>query len=368
MLNTIGEKWCFACTSQPVFLQRISDAVQKGHGLYHAGRIQRERAVHFYNQMAGVLPIFSTDNTNAQRAWKARKAGFATGKILFWLPHSKSDHVHFVVLMSSAGDLPPLPDQNANWRNARKDPIQIAQYKLTLVDKSKIQMSPRLPPKKLPADGVKRRDTHSYTWKIDDDIYQGMRDNVIHTLKNGKIEQCRELLDEIFMIYGFSAARGQAKKLITMVRSHWPKFGEGPLPMIYTALKYIQRLPDEGKWCRIYKDGSIQKPGESLIEYTIPPKGAPQERKNNSPGYHPNLKDINRVPVYLRNDPSIDLGRWREDLEYRAQKKKEYSEAQTTPTKKMKIETRPSAGDDYYQRADLEHNHGQIRLPGLEVT
>jgi hypothetical protein len=362
MLNSLGEKWCFAYTSQVVFLQRISDAVQRGHGLYHAGRIQRERAVHFYNSMCGALPIFEGDNTNAQRAWKARQAGSATGKILFWLPHSQCDHLHFVVLMTSHGELPEIPGEKAKWIEVKKSPIQIAQYKLAQVDKSKVYLSPRLPVK-TPKPGTKRRDTHTWTWKIADDIYQDMRNNIVHKIKSGRAEDAKELLDQIFMIYGFSEARAQAKKLIIMVKSHWSKYSKDPLPIMYTAPKYIQRLPDANKYCKIYKDGSTQKPGDAVEAYTIAPKDAAQKAKKSS-GSHPLTRVLDSIPPQLRNDPSIDIGRWKDDPEYRAAVKKEYDEMQTEPVEKKKIETRPSAGDDYYKRADLEHNYGQIRLPG----
>jgi hypothetical protein len=372
MLNTIGEKWCLAYVRKAVYMQRIADAVQRGHERFAQGKVSRDNTVHFYNKMCGLLPLFETDNKNLQRAWRARKEGSATGRILFWLPSEKSDHVHYTILMSKSGELETPP--GITFKNVLTDTMSCTHYELTRVSKDKIYDSKKVKvPVKKEGDEViekpvkkssPRRDTHTWTWRINKTEYEETRDRIVHAIKDGRHKDVKELIDFIFGTVGFSAARAQAKRLVYLVKKSWAEYGEGEPPKMPGILLYIQKLSDHERYTRIYKDGSIQKPGQVVEAYFPPAKGIPGKTNPKAGRQSPVNRDLSRLPNGLLSDPSIDIGRWQDDPDYRESVKKAHAADQAEPGVKKKIETRPSAGDDYYQRADLEHNHGQIRLPG----
>lgn len=216
----------FVITKKTVFMQRISDLVRSGHHLYVMGKIGAEKGYYLAEKFN---KLYLVDRTHLQ-ASRARKAGEATSRLLFWHPKEDATDLRWILLRSEGEDYLPV-DAGENWVSALEDRtrITIDGYELVRMTKP-------------------GRSTPVWTWKYTRSQYDDIRTAIVAAIRHGNEEGLKQLIHTLWRSPGFSGVREQVKKIKDFIRSEWKRTRKNSesFPEIPEHLGFVRRLPDKG--------------------------------------------------------------------------------------------------------------------------
>jgi len=230
--------WVF--TSKAAYMQRVQDYVRTGHCMYVQGVIATAKVPAFAEKMTTLHPVFD----NKLKAFRAREKGEATGRLMFWLPHSDSENVHWILLIHPAKDDPAHPekaklDPSEKWKNAfhRDEKIELTGYELVRQTKENA---------KKPV----------WTWRYRADRYDDLRDQLVLAIRSKRDQDVKRSLEVIWGSMGFAGSRAQAKALEKIFKDEWKRRrpGEKP-PETPAGHGYLRRKAGTG----IFLGGVVSK-------------------------------------------------------------------------------------------------------------
>jgi hypothetical protein len=224
-INNLQMKtWVF--TSKAAYMQRIQDYVRTGHNWYLQGVIPSEKVPAFAEKMTVNHPVFF-DKLKASRA---RANGQPTGRLMFWLPKSESDNVHWILLVHA--EKKEQLDKTEKWSRAddRESKVKLTGYELVRQTK---------PLEKKPV----------WTWRYQVERYEDLRDALVLAIRARRDQDLKRQLDVIWGTMGFAGGRSQAKALAQIFKDEWKRhrMTEDP-PAIPAGHGYLQRKADVGIW------------------------------------------------------------------------------------------------------------------------
>lgn len=152
---------------------------------------------------------------------------------MFWLPHSDSDNVHWILVVHPAKTDPADPkkgqlDPTEQWKNAlhRDQKIQLTGYELVRQTKEKA------------AKPV-------WTWRYQEDRYADLRDSLVLAIRSRRDQDVKRSIEVIWGTMGFAGSRAQAKALEKILRDEWKRRRLGEvMPEVPKGHGYIRRKKD----------------------------------------------------------------------------------------------------------------------------
>jgi hypothetical protein len=221
--------WVF--TSKAAYMQRVQDYVRTGHHLFVQGVIATPKVPAFAEKMTTLHPVFD----NKLKAFRAREKGEITGRLMFWLPHSDSENVHWILVVHPAKEDQEHPekaklDPSEQWKNAhhRDEKIELTGYELVRQTKENA---------KKPV----------WTWRYRADRYDDLRDSLVLAIRSKRDQDVKRSLEVIWGSMGFAGSRSQAKALEKIFKEEWKRRrpGEKP-PETPAGHGYLRRKADVG--------------------------------------------------------------------------------------------------------------------------
>ncbi|AQR67289.1 hypothetical protein BZG29_02145 [Janthinobacterium sp. LM6] len=95
----------------------------------------------------------------------------------------------------------------------------------------------------------------AWTWRMQDDTYQGWRLRLI-TAARRRLALLTAEVAQLARTPGFAGCRAQSKKLMQLAAGEWRRRNAEEPPMVVPRMPYVQRLPDGGAplslWLRRY--------------------------------------------------------------------------------------------------------------------
>lgn len=214
----------FVFTKKTVLMQRLADLVRLGHTRYVCGQTTLEKAPRLAEKFTRLYDV----NGEKTAASRARKAGRATARLLFW--QVEGELVAWF-LLATDGEL-AVGNDLERWADptAKGSRITLTGYELVQVTKP----------------GTKRP---AWTWRYTRQQHDGLRDRVIHAIRTRNDAELKRLIRAIWTTPGFSAARDQAKKFRDLIEGEWGRSrgAAEAMPEIPQRMGYVRRLKDVGK-------------------------------------------------------------------------------------------------------------------------
>ena len=243
MLNQYRHKKIWVITSKMAYMQRIADYVRTGHQAYIRGVTATEKIHQTWDKLVLANPVYD----DKLKAFRARKAGYATGRLLMYQDTNAPDKVHWILLVHGRKEQLPTGER---WLHA-EDPhsrIHFSGYELLRVTKAG-QTKP------------------SWTWRYGKQRYENLRDAIVQAIRSRRDQDLKRHVDVVAGTAGFSGSREQAKALIQLVRSEWARRrpGEdypGELPKL---IGWTRRKADKG----VFLTRTKQEPPKS--KHPMPP-------------------------------------------------------------------------------------------------
>jgi hypothetical protein len=223
------DTWVF--TSKAAFMQRTQDYVRTGHHLFIQGVIPTVKVPAFAAKMTERHPVFD----NKLKAFRAREKGEATGRLMFWLPHSNSENIHWILVVHPAKPDPEDPkkgqlDPTEQWKNAlhRDQKIQLTGYELVRQTKEKASKP-------------------VWTWRYQEDRYADLRDSLVLAIRSRRDQDVKRSIEVIWGTMGFAGSRAQAKALEKILRDEWKRRRPGEvMPEVPKGHGYLRRKENKG--------------------------------------------------------------------------------------------------------------------------
>jgi len=209
-------------------MQRIQDYVRTGHHFFIQGVIPTPKVPSFAGKMTTLHPVFN----NKLQAFRAREKGEATGRLMFWLPHSGSENTHWILLIHPPKEYPDKSklDPLEKWKDAfhRDEKVELTGYELVRKTKEN---------EKKPV----------WTWRYRADRYADLRDSLVLEIRSKRDQDLKKSLDVIWGSMGFAGSREQAKALEKIFKDEWNRRrpGEKP-PETPKGHGYLRRKADTG--------------------------------------------------------------------------------------------------------------------------
>lgn len=232
--------WVF--TSKSAFMQRIQDYVRTGHIWHIQGLISNEKVPKFAEKMYAEHPVYD-DKLKASRA---RGKGDPTGRLMFWLPHSDSQNVHWILAVHA--DKKELLSKTEKWAraDARDEKIKLTGYELVRQTKP-LQNRP------------------VWTWRYQSERYGELRDALVLSIRSRRDQDLKKYLDLIWGTMGFSGSREQAKALAKVFKDEWKRrrINDDP-PAVPAGHGYLQRKADVGIWLGVPPSKSAKAPSRRI--------------------------------------------------------------------------------------------------------
>lgn len=232
--------WVF--TSKAAFMQRIQDYVRTGHIWYIQGVIQTAKVPKFSEKMTAAHPVFF-DKLKASRA---RANGDPTGRLMFWLPKSDSENVHWILVVHA--EKKEQLDKTEKWARAddKENKIRLTGYELVRQTK---------PLQKKPV----------WTWRYQEKRYNDLRDALVLAIRSRRDNDVKKYLDLIWGTMGFSGSRAQAKALAQIFKDEWKRrrMNEEP-PAIPAGHGYLQRKADIGIFLGVPPSKAAKAPSRRI--------------------------------------------------------------------------------------------------------
>lgn len=239
--------WVF--TSKAAYMQRIQDYVRTGHYLFIQGFIAPAKVPAFAAKMTALHPILD----NKLKAFRARERGEATGRLMFWLPHSESEHVHWILVIHPAPTDPADPkkgqlDASEQWKNAalRDQKVELTGYELVRQTKENVSKP-------------------VWTWRYRADRYDDLRDQLVLAIRSKRDQDVKRSLEVIWGSMGFSGSRAQAKALAKIFKEEWKRRRPGErLPETPAGHGYLRRKADVGIFMNSEPNAKIATPSRKI--------------------------------------------------------------------------------------------------------
>ena len=223
-------------------MQRIQDYVRTGHGTFVQGVVPTAKVPAFAEKMTTLHPVFN----DKLKAFRAREKGEASGRLMFWLPKSDSENVHWILLVHPARDDPQHPeksklDPSEKWKNAyhRDQKVELTGYELVRQTKENATKP-------------------VWTWRYRADRYDDLRDNLVLAIRSKRDQEVKRSLEVIWGSMGFAGSRAQAKALAKVFKDEWKRRrpGEKP-PETPAGHGYLRRKADTGVFLEELKAKTI---------------------------------------------------------------------------------------------------------------
>lgn len=216
--------WVF--TSKSAYMQRIQDYVRTGHNWFTQGVIQSAKVPAFAEKMSAAHPVFH----DKLKAFRARDKGEPTGRLMFWLPKSDSENVHWILLLHA--ERKDQLDKAEKWSRAddRDSKVKLTGYEL-------VRQTKPLETKPI------------WTWRYQVERYDDLRDALVLAIRAKRDQDVKRQLDVIWGTMGFAGGRTQAKALAQIFKDEWKRhrMNENP-PAVPAGHGYLQRKADVGIW------------------------------------------------------------------------------------------------------------------------
>jgi len=175
---------------------------------------QRER---IKNMLTRFLIRYPELLRNKQFAYRHRRAGGITHKLIIYHPHGEKTR-SIVILMASA------PDEHERWQDVRERKTRLKAYDYELVRVTK--------------EGQKNP---SWTWCIVGTKYDATADAIKIAIKFGNEAALKAIIEGTRKWAGFHEVRNQHYKLGLMMRKEWEKSGSKADPPAWPRLPYVTR-------------------------------------------------------------------------------------------------------------------------------
>ncbi|RJX30877.1 MAG: hypothetical protein C4516_09040 [Oxalobacter sp.] len=246
-----------------VFMQRIADFVRAGYTQWTAGKVRPDRARALVKKF---VRLYGIDKTRHQRAYAKAKSE-ACAVLLMYAPYVGNDGKHAAKEAPSTahdgrntvGDEPHTEREASHiqvfWillvtdgehparQLERLADAATQEGRLTLTGYELVQ---------LPRSGQTKP---AWTWRMQDDTYQGWRLRLIAAARRHSALLESELR-ALAGTPGFAGSRVQLKKLGQLASGEHKRRSPSSPPIVIPKFRYLQRLPDGGMslsvWLRRY--------------------------------------------------------------------------------------------------------------------
>ena len=223
MLNPKPIKKIWVFTHKAAFMQRIADYIRTGHQAYISGITATEKIFPTWEKLVHNNPVY----TDRLKAFRARKKGEATGRLLLYQNSNDPDKIHWFLLIHGTKDKLPSGEK---WQHA-EDPhhrIYFTGYELVRITK----------------EGLKKP---AWTWKYSQERFQDLRDSMVMAIRARRDQDLKNLIDKIFGTMGFSGSREQAKSLAKLMKEEWAKRRlNETMPEVPKGIGWVRRKADKG--------------------------------------------------------------------------------------------------------------------------
>lgn len=218
------------------YMQRIADHARGGYTRFTAGTVPVERAAALARKFRD---LYLVDMSKHQR-YRRKREGLGNAHLILWIgEHGAAGPIHFVLQVSGEGDHPARALERL--RDATKERMEVTGYELVRV--------PRRPRGRQAigeASGCVPAPTSgalSWTWRINSDGYQRVRDRVRQAVRAPDDLRLRQVWKSLHRSPGFGPVRDQVKKLLALAAAEWQRVKRGPLPFPARFVRYIDRRP-----------------------------------------------------------------------------------------------------------------------------
>lgn len=223
--------WVF--TSKSAFMQRLSDYARTGHNWYVKGTIPKEKLLDFYGKKIIEFPLYD----DKLKAFRARKDGKTTGRILFWMPKEDSK-IHFVVLLqgkeSEVKDLAKKAGEQIFNVEDKHHILNLTHYELVKEQRETTSKEGKTTQKM------------AWTWRYEKKQYEDLRDHLIYSLRSGHDHDVKNAIKTLSGTVGFAGSRKQIKSIYELFTSEWKRNRPNqPMPVLPTSY-WVRRKGDVG--------------------------------------------------------------------------------------------------------------------------
>lgn len=216
----------FVITKKTVYMQRISDAASRGSTKYISGTIPVEKAGFFAAKMNDRYEL----KLAAFEALRKRKLGYATAKLIFWHPEKGSKSLNWILLITNGKFKDDIAEKE-NWIDltTKSGRIKVTNYVL-FRNPSTNDSKPR------------------WTWKYSRYSYDGIRNNIVCSIRDKNDKMLREIIYNLFRSPSFAGVREQVKEIVNLIKDEWKRTrgSDEKMPEIPKTLGYVRRLSDKG--------------------------------------------------------------------------------------------------------------------------
>lgn len=245
--NVLNQKTpkLWVLTGKTAYMQRIADYVRTGHKWYIQGVTEPEKIFRLWDKLTDNHPVFD----DKMRAYRARKEGKPTGRLMFYQAINKPEQIHWILLIH--GEIEQL-DPSEKWRDAHgRDRVQMTGYELVRITKKAIatkQNSATDDPKpKL--ETVPKIQKPVWSWRYNPARYAELRDLLVYSIRSNHVQDVKRFITTLWGTVGFAGSREQAKALQLLLLSEWKRRnGDKPPPDMPKGFGYTRRKKDAGVW------------------------------------------------------------------------------------------------------------------------
>jgi hypothetical protein len=223
MLNQPITKKIWVFTSKAAFMQRVADYVRTGHQAYIRGVTPTETIFTTWEKLTRNNPVYD----DKLKAFRARREGLSTGRLLMYQDTKKPEMIHWFLLIHGKSDQLPKGEK---WLHAedKHNRIVFTGYELVRITKEG-QAKP------------------SWTWRYESQRFQDLRDSMVQTIRSKRDQDLKITIGTIFGTMGFSGSREQAKSLSVLMQTEWTRRRPGEeMPPVPKGFGWIRRKADKG--------------------------------------------------------------------------------------------------------------------------
>lgn len=241
-------------SGKTAYMQRIADYVRTGHKWYIQGVSEPEKIFKLWDKLTDVHPVFD----DKMRAYRARKEGRPTGRLMFYQSIKKPEQIHWILLIH--GELDQL-DKSEKWRNAHtRDRVAMTGYELVRITKKAVEkqkpaasdiskptvVKPDSIASDIPKSGIQKP---VWSWRYLPARYEELRDILVYSIRSNHVQDLKRFITTLWGTIGFAGSREQAKALQNLLFAEWKRRnGDKPPPDMPNGFGYTRRKKDAGAW------------------------------------------------------------------------------------------------------------------------
>ena len=206
-----------------VLMQRMLDAVVRGHYWYVFGTIPLHKAEPMVTKFA---EHYGVDLNANQRAYRKRRGRANTR--LFMYAHAESTDLYWW-LLATAG---------TGWVHEEERLLHTVKDRQRIRIDDDYELVRRTRPRAHGGGMV-------WTWKMTRMCYARWRERIIHACRRSEPYEVSRAISSLCRVPGFSGVREQAGKLVALTRTEWRRrHGNIDALNFPPALPYLERLAD----------------------------------------------------------------------------------------------------------------------------